>query len=65
MSSDSSSDIGFTRGEEPDRKSIAEIVEENREVFELLREHPDAEFAEKYGERPLRYLTGKEDGGSE
>lgn len=60
MSSNSPSDIGFTRTDQPDRKSIEEIVEENREIFETLRDHPDEEFAEKYGERPLRYLTSGE-----
>ncbi|QLC35744.1 hypothetical protein EFA46_015915 (plasmid) [Halarchaeum sp. CBA1220] len=42
----------------PSRKAIAEIVGENRGVFETLCNHPDPEFAEKYGKRPLRYLEG-------
>ncbi|QLC35741.1 hypothetical protein EFA46_015900 (plasmid) [Halarchaeum sp. CBA1220] len=43
-----------------DRKSIAAIVEENRDVFETIAtaEELPEDFRERYGRRPLRYLEG-------
>lgn len=53
----STPDTPTTSDDTPERKSIEEIVDEHQDVFETLRDHPDPEFAEKYGEQPLRYLT--------
>lgn len=40
----------------PDRETIVAIGRENPDGFKTGYDHPDPEFAAKYGERPLRYL---------